>query len=332
MEEERQKKQLDAEVEALTESPVFGRMREWWRAKKESLDLWGFEKYLGVNNAKFKKALNSYKSLLLEIDHEFDSIAKSSDSTTADIEQAKERREEALLDAKRDFVYQMPEHYRLWFKKRRVFNSWRITPESWGFEEARYWGSRSGLSMKERRVLYGGAFVGLVAIGLLVYFSAISEKASTEDTDKGFGLTERGEDLDSLIEAKRQKRLKAKREKEYVEYITEHRNKIIDDINSGVYTTTQKDMWTEIKSLLKIYYDSRHEAYDEKKDLNEEIASMTLLTVGLRNPKAIAKQDAYGIPREWKVNEKVQLTWGDITSGMDEYSEKMLRMRRRGDN
>ena len=330
MEKELDEKKMDAQTEALVESPLFGRFREWWRAKKVSLDLRGFEKYLGIDNTVFKKALLSYKSLLLEIDLEFDEVMKSPDSNPDDIEQAKQTREEAILDAKRDFVYQMPEHYRIWFKRKKIFNSWRITPESWGFEEARYWGSRSGLSMKERRVLFSGAIIGLIGIGLLSYYTVISEKTSTETTDKGFGLTDRGEDLDSLIEAKRLKRLKAQRNREYSEYIIETRNRIVDQLNNGVYQTTQKDIVAELKSLLKLYYDDHNKAFSEKEDANNEIMHMTLFTVAVRNPDVITKRDAYGIPMEWKANEKIQLTWDDILSGTIEYQEKMRRMKRRG--
>lgn len=310
-------------TEELTETPVFTRFKEWWRAKKESLDLWGLGKYFGFDNTQLKSALSSYKSLLTEIEHEYDAVAKSSGATPDQIEEAGQRREQMLLDAKRDLVYQMPENYRIWFKKRKIFNSWRTRPENWGFEESRYWGGRSGLTMRERRVLFGTLLIVFAGFGYWLY-SIWTYEAPPEYVDETkFNVEKSTENVDSLYQAKRLAELKAAEEQKRRKQYAEARNRTINDINAGVYTTNSKDMRSEVKSLMQIYYENVYKQGLSEDEISTAMLRSALLLIGKKNPGVVTARDTYGVPLEWKPNTRINLTWVEVNSqGLDAYYKR----------
>lgn len=302
-------------IEELTETPVFGRFRAWWRAKKCSLDFWGFEKYLGVDNSAFKNALNTYKSLLAEIDEEYESVAKSPDSPPEAIEEARTRRDQGLLDAKRDFVYGMPDAYRVWFKKRKIFSSWRVSPESWGFEESRYWGSRSGLGLHERRIVVGTLFLGMLAIGFWIYTIATHE--TEEETVKEFTVEKSTENVDSIYQAKRLAELRRAEEVRRRNLEVWRKDRIINEINEGTYTTSTKDMRADLVEIMQLYVENVYKLKITEEDIPSSHVRASMALIGRNNPQTISKRDEFGIPAEWTPNRRVKLAWSDISTVLD---------------
>ncbi len=319
MEKDEKRHDQPEDLEAIVETPVFTRFKEWWRAKKESLDLWGFEKYLGCDNTKFKAALASYKNLLEEIEHEYKETVKGALVTPEQIEEAEKHRESMLLDAKRDFVYAMPENYRNWFKRNKIFRNWRGTPESWGFEEARYWGSRSGLTMRERRVIL--AVLILLVAGLIVMGVKVSqtEKKSVldESVTRDFKLRDTV-DTDSLFQAKMLRERKAAEEKRNKKAFLERRNKIINDMNTGTYVTQGTDMRSEVAFLMQTYNNNIYKQYlTEEQYVNDlEVLGTTLELIARKNPGLVTKLGDFRLPLLWKSDMTIQISWDDIEAGL----------------
>lgn len=302
-------------ADELVETPLFGRFKEWWRAKKVSLDLWGLEKYLGVDNSAFKSALMSYKSLLAEIDAEYDSVAKDSQSTPEQIEEARSRRDQGLLDAKRDFVYSMPEDYRLWFKKNKIYSSWRTSPESWGFEESRYWGSRSGLSLRERRAVVLALTLSLIALGFWLYRIAVYETPVTEV--KEFTTEKSVENIDSLLQAKRMAEQRQAEEIRRRNLMVWRKDRIINEVNEGFYTTSTRDMKSDIIEIMQYYVEKVHNQSITESDIPASHVRRCVALIGRNNSHLITKRDESGIPMEWIPNRRAKLSWTDINSDLD---------------
>lgn len=309
------------DTEKIVETPLFMRFRQWWRAKKVSLDLWGIEKYLGCDPATFKEALAAYKNLLAEIQHEFYERAAHSSGKVEEIEEAKRQRDQMLLDAKRDFVYRMPEDYRIWFKKRKIFNSWRFSPENWGFHESRYWGSRSGLTLRERRVI-------LVAI-LLVAFVALAAMVGIFRYEKPPAVTERvimmerdtTINIDSLARAKvveEQRMVERKRlEKLYIE----RKNRMINQLNAGFYVTETTNMRSEVVQMMSTYLENVLKMKISTKTLSDDLEAVgtTLVLIEQKNPKLITSKGPFGLPRTWREGARAKIGWEDVKAGVDVY-------------
>ena len=312
---DKEKSPQESESDSLVETPVFSRLREWWRARKESLDLWGLEKYLGVDNSQFKSALSSYKSLLEEIEHEYKE--SSHDKTEAEIEEARRRREQNLLDAKRDFVYNMPENYRIWFKKRRIFSSWRHTPESWGFEESRYWGSRSGLATGERRVVLASVFIGVAILGFYIYKASTTETIDVMEklNEKAIFNVDRDTTgrTDSLVQVRIREEKRAADEKRRQRLVTERNNNIINQLNEGIYITNSTDMKSEVRYIMQLYSSQKGGSYN----ISNEALGTSLVLIGNKNRELITGKDKYGIPTTWQANSRVNISWADILAGVD---------------
>lgn len=302
-------------ADELVETPLFGRFKEWWKAKKVSLDLWGMEKYIGVDNRAFKLALMSYKSLLLEIDAEYESVAKDSQSTPEQIEEARNRRDQGLLDAKRDFVYSMPEDYRLWFKRNKIYSSWRTSPESWGFEESRYWGSRSGLSLRERRAVVFSLTVGLIVMGFWLYRIAIYETPVTEE--KAFSTEKSIENVDSLLQAKRLAEQRQADEIRRRNLMVWRKDRIINEVNEGIYTTSTRDMRADIVEIMQYYVEKVHNQSIIESDIPASHIRASMALIGRNNAHLITKRDESGIPLEWVPNRRARVSWTDINSVLD---------------
>ncbi len=322
MNKEEKQQQIADDNEELVETPIFMRFKEWWRAKKESLDLWGFEKYLGCDNTEFKSALTAYKSLLQEIEHEFKETTKQINLPAEALEEAKKNRDQMLLDAKRDFVYRMPENYRIWFKKKKVFRSWRFAPESWGFEESRYWGSRSGLTMRERRVVISVLGLGIAVLGFWLYkiFTFESETPLEKGTTAVFNIErDTTQNIDSLARVRILLDQKAEEQKRTQKFIAERNNRIINDVNSGFYITNSDNMRAEVKLLMEIYYENVN-----KKTLygvSNEALFTTLELIRRNNPGIVTKSGDFGIPLQWTPNTKIKLTWSEIIAGLEVQSK-----------
>ena len=176
--------ELEKEYEELLQPPFFARLKQWWAAKKESVNLFGLGKLFGFDNTAFKKAIQNYKRAIREIESVYDEKIKGHGITTEEIEKVKKEHDLHLLKAKKEFVYSLPQNYREWFKRRRVFNSFISSPESWGFEETRYWGGRSGLSFEEKRFLFIG--MAIIVLAFLAWFSKIHwfpEEEKSQATD-----------------------------------------------------------------------------------------------------------------------------------------------------
>ncbi len=322
MKKEEKPHELHPEAEALVETPIFLNFREWWRAKKESLDLWGFEKYLGCDNREFKAALTAYRNLLQEIDQTYKEIAKKPDISIHELSEARDSREQSLLDAKRDFVYRMPENYRVWFKKKKVFHSWRYSPESWGFEEARYWGSRSGMTLQERRLLYGVLWVGLIALGFWSYkvLTFHRENPSDKSAQTVFNIErDTTRNIDSLARVRIMEEQRVEEQKRLQKYITERNNRIINDVNSGFYVTNSDNMRAEVKLLMEIYYENTNKKSLE--GVSNEALFVSLLLISQNNPQSFIKKDAFGIPSAWAPNTRIKLSWTEIMAGLDAQSQ-----------
>ncbi len=311
---------LSESQQDLTETPLFMRTREWWRAKKVSLDLWGFEKYLGCDNTQFKAAIAQYKNLLQEVEMEYKESVKSADMTPEELEEAKERRQMMLLDAKKDFVYHMPEDYRIWFKKRRIFSSWRNAPENWGFEETRYWGSRSGLTLKERRVFLLGSIAGLVIIVLVAYGITTYEKKEAS-VDKVFKYEkDKNVNIDSTLIAQ----AKLEEKKRIQEETVVRNNALVDQLNAGYYMSNSYNITEEVRLIMQIYYERQEKKIVQAWDIRKEAVGVALFGIAANNPNVITQKDAYGNPLGWKPNTKIVMTWGDIQAGIQE-NNKYLR-------
>lgn len=318
MNKEEKPQPLHEDHDTLVETPIFARPKEWWRAKKESLDLWGFEKYLGCDSAVFKSALSSYKNLLHEIDLEYKEATKDINIAPEQLEEAKKNRDQMLLDAKRDFVYRMPENYRIWFKKKKVFRSWRFAPESWGFEESRYWGSRSGLTMRERRVMLGAIALGGVIMGfwLLKVFTFEKENPSDKSATTVYNIERDSTiNVDSLARIRITQEQLAEQQKRSQKFVFERNNRIINDVNAGVYYTYSENIQAEVKLLMKIYYSNI--SGKTLKEVSDEALFASVELIAQSNPKAITKKNLYGIPTEWLPNTKIKLTWAEIAAGIE---------------
>ncbi len=302
-------------ADELVETPLFGRFKEWWKAKKCSLDLWGLEKFLGVDNRAFKQVLMTYKSLLSEIDAEYESTAKDPASTPSQIEEARKRRDQGLLDAKRDFVYEMPEDYRVWFKKNKIYSSWRTSPESWGFEESRYWGSRSGLSLRERRVVVLSLTLGLLALGFWLYRTAIY-KTPTDDI-KEFITGKSTENVDSLLQAKRLIEQRAADEIRRRNLMVWRKDRIINEINDGVYTTSTRDMRADIVEIMQFYVEKVYNLNITESDIPASHVRASMALIGRNNANLITKRDEMGIPYEWVPNRRAKVAWTDVNGVLD---------------
>jgi hypothetical protein len=315
---------VTADHEDLVETPLFMNLREWWRAKKESLDLWGFEKYLGCDNREFKGALTAYRNLLQEIDQTYKEIAKKHDVTIQELSEARDSREQSLLDAKRDFVYRMPENYRIWFKKTKVFHSWRYAPESWGFEEARYWGSRSGMTLQERRTMFSVFWVCIAILGLWLYkvVTTPTENPMDKATIAVFNIErDTTKNVDSLARVRILQEQKAEEQKRLIKFLTERNNRIINDVNAGVYFSYSNNMREEVEILMKLYSENVNRV--SLKKVSNEALFVSLLLIGQNNPDAVVKKDAFGIPMEWKPNTKIKLSWNEIMAGLE--AQKQLK-------
>jgi hypothetical protein len=310
------------DLETIVETPIFPSFKEWWHAKKESLDLWGFEKYLGCDSTKFKAALATYKSLLQEIEHEYKHTVSEHGITEEQIEEAKKQRESMLLDAKRDFVYEMPEHYRIWFKKKKIFRSWRNTPENWGFEEARYWGSRSGLTMRERRLILAVLVLSAVGIAFLIIKVAGTDRKTALEggsASREFKI-ERDTmgDVDSLMQAKMLRDRKAAEEKRAKKAFLERKNKIITDMNTGSYTTQGTDMRGEVAFLMQLYNENIYHTYlTQEQYMNDlEVLGTTLVLIEKRNPGLVTKLGDFRLPLLWKADTTIKVSWDDFEAGL----------------
>ena len=318
MNKEEKTQQIADELEELVETPIFMRFKEWWRAKKESLDLWGFEKYLGCDNTVFKSALTSYKNLLQEIEHQYKETTKQINIHPEELAEAKKNRDQMLLDAKRDFVYRMPENYRIWFKKKNVFRSWRFAPESWGFEESRYWGSRSGLTMRERRVVLGVLGLGAIILGFWLYktFTFKYENPLDKGSVAVFNIErDTTQNVDSLVRVRIMLDQRAEEQKRTQKFIYERNNRIINDVNAGYYITNSDNMRAEVKLLMEIYYENVN-----KKTLygvSNEALFTTIELITRNNPGIVTKTGDFGIAMQWKPNIKIKLTWSEIIAGLD---------------
>lgn len=315
------KEDLAGEYADLVETPLFSRFKEWWRAKKVSLDLFGVEKVLGVDNRQYKAAVKQYTNLQEEIELQYKEVVKNPDVTPEEIETAKAEREAQILDAKKDFVYHMPEDYRTWFKKRKVFNSWRHAPEAWGFEESRYWGSRSGLTVREKQILIGGLVIGSVVIGFIVYRIAtytppVQAVVRELKVEKDSTMN----NVDSLMRVKEQQRQQRT--------ITERNNIIINEINSGVYTTQSWNPQDEIRLIMSLYYQyTLYQTIAPADITNEGLKSASGL-IYQNNPDVFTKFDAAGLPTVWKSPKKIKLNWDEIRTGV-ERDKKVRAIRRK---
>jgi hypothetical protein len=321
MEQNEPKMDLSEEAEQLTETPVFTRFKEWWRAKKESLDLGGIEKYLGCDNRAFKDALTSYKNLLSEIEMEYNARIKDLGITPEKEAEARRHRDQMFLDAKRDFVYRLPENYRIWFKKRRVFNSWRRAPESWGFQESRYWGSRSGLTLRERRVLIGSVMLAVIVVSVVVIRALMYEPSPVIDRPIVY-QRDTTLNVDSLVQAKLLEEQRAQEKKRMEKALAERKNRMINQINTGYYTTESPNIRTEVAWIMQVYAENVLRKYYSQKDLlnNVEALGTTLVLIEKKNPKVVTKKGTYGIPMQWQVNERIRLGWEDVQAGLDVYA------------
>ncbi len=321
MQDDTNKVQIGEQTIQVTKSPLFSGFRLWWKAKKESLDLWGVEKYLGCDNRQFKKAIFTFKNLVTEIEQEYQQTISARGMDLADKEDAKKERDRMLLDAKRDFIYMLPEYYRMWFKKNKVFNSWWSEPSSWGFHESRYWGSRSGLSLKERRVAGFSALGGVIILTILMVVVLTKKPPPAEKVTAWDAIERPNRNIDSLVQAQ----LTLDRKLERRRSIAERNNRIINEINSGIYTTTTATIRAEIKMLMEFYHDHVYKEHIPKNIITAEAVSSACGIIASNNPHVITKRDSYGNPIQWKVGKRVNLTWTDINYGLRPYYNRKNR-------
>ena len=315
MDNNQQETQIGEETIQVTKTPIFSGFQLWWKAKKERLDLWGYEKYLGCDNRQFKNAVHTFKSLVEEIEHEYQNTISTLGMDLPDKQEAKKERDKMLLDAKRDFIYSLPEYYRMWFKKKKVFNSWWAEPSSWGFNESRYWGSRSGLSLKERRVVGFTALGGLIILATLLIF-VLTKKPPRPERQTTWDTIERpNRNIDSLVQAQLSQERKLNRRKS----IAERNNRIINEINSGVYTPTTATIKAEVRMLMEFYHDHVYKEHIPKNVITSEAVSSACGIIAANNPHAITKRDSYGNPIQWKIGKRVNVTWTEINYGLRPY-------------
>lgn len=309
------KQQIGEQTIQVTKTPLFSGIRLWWKAKRESLDLWGMEKYLGCDNRQFKNAVLTFKNLVNEIEQEYQETISAHGMDMADKSDAKKHRDQMLLDAKRDFIYSLPENYRTWFKKKKVFSSWWTEPSSWGFHESRYWGSRSGLSLKERRVVGFTAITGLVL--LVVFFIVVTTKKPPQtERHTAWDVIERpNKNIDSLVQAQ----LSQERKQERRKSVVERNNRIINEINNGYYTTTSPTIRAEIRMLMEFYHDIVYKNRIPKNVITSDAINSASGIIATNNPGVITKRDQYGSPIQWKTGARVKLTWDDINWGLRPY-------------
>lgn len=315
MQENERNAQIGEQTMQVTKTPLFSGFRLWWKAKKESLDLWGFEKYLGCDNRQFKKAVSTFKNLVNEIEQEYQETISALGMDLADKADAKKHRDQMLLDAKRDFIYTLPEYYRMWFKKNKVFSSWWSEPSSWGFNESRYWGSRSGLTLKERRVAGFTAIIGLVGLSILLIVVLTKKPPKVEKQTTWDVIEKPNRNIDSLVQAQLAQDRKFERRKS----IAARNNRIINELNSGVYTTTTATIRAEVKMLMEFYHEIVYKDRIPKNVITSEAVASTCGIIAANNPWVISKRDSYGNPIQWKIGKRVNLTWTDVNWGLRSY-------------
>lgn len=321
MDEDKTKPEIGERTIAVVQNPLFSGLKLWLKAKQESLDLWGLEKIFGCDNTKYKQAVNSFKNLVHEIEQEYLSTTTNIGLGPDELDEAKKQRDQQLLDAKRDFIYNLPENYRMWFKKTKIFNSWRTEPSSWGFHESRYWGNRSGLTLRERRVLYGAALAGLAGLLAILVISLLQEKEESV-RNVGWEVPEKpARNIDSLVQAKMTRDYK----KEQRQLAIERNNRIINGLNSGYYITTSPYMRAEIKSLMQMYHDEVYKEPIPKNTITNEAIISSAGLIAANNPDIITKWDEFGIPLFWKEGARVQMTWEDVNWGLRIYYARKNR-------
>lgn len=318
MENNEKTTQIGEETMMVTKTPMFSAFRLWWKAKKESLDLWGLEKYLGCDNRQFKNAVHSYKNLVHEIEQEYQETISDHTLGVYEKEEAKKNRDRMLLDAKRDFIYSLPENYRTWFKKKKVFHSWWSEPSSWGFHESRYWGSRSGLTLRERRVVLVTLILGFLGLIVLLFIATTQEKVLPERQTSWDMIERPSRNIDSLI----QEQLTRERRDERRRTVIERNNRIINQLNSGYYIPTTGAMRAEVKMLMEFYHDIVYKQPIPKNVITPEAISTACGIIATNNPQAILKRDAAGNPIQWKVGTRVNVTWADINYGLQSYYKR----------
>jgi hypothetical protein len=321
MNEDDKKPEIGDRTVAVVQTPLFSGLKLWIKAKRESLDLWGFEKILGCDNTKYKHAVAGFKNLVNEIEHEYQSSTLGVGLGPDELLIAKEQRDNHLLDAKRDFIYSLPENYRMWFKKTKIFNSWRTEPSSWGFHESRYWGNRSGLTLKERRVLYIASLIGLVGLAVILIVSVLQDKEEASRDTTWETQDKPVRNIDSLVQAK----LNKERKIELRNLAIERNNRIINEINSGYYTTTTVSMRSEIKMLMQLYHDIVYKENISKDAITSESISSSAGLIASNNPNAITHWDEFGQPLNWKMNARIQLAWEDVNWGLRVYYARKNR-------
>jgi hypothetical protein len=315
MQENERNSEIGEKTIQVTKTPMFSGFQLWLRAKKESLDLWGMEKYLGCDNRQFKKAVGTFKNLVHEIEQEYQETISALGMDLVDKADAKKHRDQMLLDAKRDFIYTLPEYYRMWFKKKKVFSSWWSEPSSWGFNESRYWGSRSGLSLKERRVAGFTALICIAGLSILLIV-VLTKKPNKIERQTTWDTIERpNRNIDSLVQAQLTEDRKLFRRKS----IAERNNRIINEINSGVYTTTTATIKAEVKMLMEFYHDHVYKERIPKNVITSEAVASACGIIAANNPNAITKRDSYGNPIQWKMGKRINMTWTDINYGLRSY-------------
>lgn len=307
--------QIGDQTMQVTKTPLFSGIRLWWKSKQESLDLWGIEKYLGCDNRQFKKAVSTFKNLVTEIEQEYQASISEHGMDLVDKADAKKQRDQMLLDAKRDFIYMLPENYRMWFKKNKVFRSWWAEPSSWGFNESRYWGSRSGLSLKERRVVGFSALICL--IGLTILFTVVlTQKPPKMERKTTWDTIERpNRNIDSLVQAQ----LSADRKLIRRKSVADRNNRIINEMNSGVYTPTTATIRAEVKMLMEFYHEIVYKERIPKNVITDDAIASACGIIAANNPQNITKRDQHGNPIQWKSGKRINLTWTDINYGLRSY-------------
>ncbi len=315
MQHNEEKPKIGEHTIQVTKTPLFPGIRLWWKAKRESLDLWGIEKYIGCDNRQFKNAVLTFKNLVNEIEQEYQEAVSAHGMDMADKNDAKKNRDRMLLDAKRDFIYSLPENYRTWFKKKKVFSSWWTEPSSWGFNESRYWGSRSGLSLKERRVVGFTALAGLIILVIFFVIVATKKPSQTERHTTWDVIEKPNKNIDSLVQAQ----LSQERRQERRKSVVERNNRIINEINSGYYTTTMPTIRAEIRMLMEFYHDIVYRERIPKNVITQDAINSASGIIATNNPGVITKRDQFGSPIQWKSGSRVKLTWDDVNWGLRPY-------------
>ena len=320
------------EYQELLKTPAFSGIKNWWLAKKESTTLFGLGKPFGFDNSALKMATADFKEKTTAIESKYEESQIGKQLSESDQEKLKEERDYELLVAKRDFVYSLPPNYRNWFKRKKVFQSFVSTPESWGFEEARYWGGRSGLTRNERLIVRITVFLG-ISLGVFWFLKVIV----FEEPEKPQEMTQQEEilsnkketgNLDSLARAKMQEEIDRKNAELERQASLRRDNQTINNMNSGFYITSGTNMDSEIAYLMRLYHSNVYKIPLPASAITKEALLKTRSVIASKNPGVVSSRDSHGTAIRWKSGRRISCSWEDVNTGLLVYYRKLSRNRR----